>query len=133
MSNCSHITNQQILDLLFVIAPQFVTTDPSKLDGYNALINALRCMVNCKKLGCCALMAFANLLAHYLTMQGNPLLGVGTSMSEGQLSIGLASTVNASFYASTPYGQAYANFLKNVRFTPYITGGAPTWNGPRCC
>lgn len=40
------LTNQQIIDMLFIIAPQFVTDDPIKLAQYNSLIDALRCMVN---------------------------------------------------------------------------------------
>lgn len=133
MSDCSHITNQQILELLFVIAPQFATTDPVKLQSYNALIDALRCTVNCKRLGCCALLAFANLVAHYLTMQSNPLMGVGTSLSEGQLSIGLSSTTNGNFFGSTPYGQAYQNFLSKIKLTPYVTNSIPVWRGPAGC
>jgi hypothetical protein len=129
----SKITNQQVIDLLFAIAPQFVTTDPVKLAGYNTLIDALRCLINENLLGCCAVLAFANLLAHYLTMQGNSLLGVAASLSEGQLSISLADTVKGAAWGSTPYGQAYWQLVGNVRLGAYVTNSRRTWYGPTCC
>lgn len=85
----SLIPNSEIIALLFVIAPQFITTDPEKLAAINTLIDALRCMINEKALGCCAVLAFANLLAHYLTLQINPYIGISNSISEGQLSISI--------------------------------------------
>lgn len=133
MAGCGTISNQAILDLLFVIAPQFATTDPTKLAGYNALIDALECMINCRLLGCCATLAFANLLAHYLTMQLNPYLGVSTSISEGQLSLGFTSTVDGNFFGSSPYGQAYLNILAKFRIGALVTNVGPSWNGPACC
>lgn len=133
MASCGTITSQEILDLLFIIAPQFVTTDPVKLAQYVTLIDALRCMVNCQLLGCCAALAFANLLAHYLTLQGNPYMGIGTNISEGQLSLGLSSTVNANFFAGTPYGQAYNNILAKFRVGALVTNVGPRWYGPPCC
>jgi hypothetical protein len=132
MASCGSITNAEILALLFVIAPQFATTDPVKLAGYNALIDALRCMVNCRLLGCCAALAFANLLAHYLVMQGNAYLGVGTSIAEGQLSLGLSATVNGNAFGSTPYGQQYLNILAKFRVGAYVTNVGPRWYGPSC-
>lgn len=133
MGSCGSITNREILNLLFIIAPQFQTTDPEKLSQYNSLIDALRCMINCKLLGCCAALAFANLLAHYLTMQLNPYLGVQTNISEGQLSLGLANTVNSNFFSSTPYGQAYNNILAKFRIGALVTNVGPRWYGPTCC
>jgi hypothetical protein len=129
----SLITNDQILALLFAIAPQFATTDPVKLAGYNALIDALRCMVNEKLLGCCAVLAFANLLAHYLTMQANGYLGITSSISEGQLSISLANTANGNFYGSSPYGQAYWQIIGNFKIGAYVTNSRGGWFGPTCC
>lgn len=133
MASCGSITNAEILNLLFIIAPQFITTDPEKLAQYNALIDALRCMINCQLLGCCAVLAFANLLAHYLTMQGNQYLGVGTNISEGQLSLGLSATINANAFASTPYGQQYLNILAKFRVGAFVTNAFPRWYGPPCC
>lgn len=140
--DCASITNQQVIDLLFVIAPQFYTTDVTKLAGYNTLIDALRCMINCAALGCCALLAFANLLAHYLTMQNNPSMGITTNISEGQLSLGIAATVNAGFYQSSPYGQAYWSFVSRFKVGAYVTNsrhigawggvGFGGWYGPSC-
>lgn len=127
------VTNAEILALLFVIAPQFATTDPTKLAGYNALIDALRCMVNISLLGCCAPLAFANLLAHYLTMQGNGYFGVANSITEGQLSISLANTVNGNFYGASPYGQAYLQLIGNVKIGAYVTNSRGGWFGPVCC
>lgn len=132
MDQCGSITNAEILAILFVIAPQFATTDPIILGSYNTLIDALRCMINCSLLGCCAELAFANLLAHYLTMQGNQYLGIGTNISEGQLSIGLSSTVNSNAFASTPYGQQYLNILSRFRVGAYVTNIARRFYGPSC-
>lgn len=129
----STITNEQILALLFVIAPQFATTDPVKLAGYNALIDALRCMINEKLLGCCAILAYANLLAHYLTLQLNPILGTSKSISEGQLSISMANTVNGNFFGSTPYGQAYLQIIGKYSIGAYVTNSRRLWYGPSCC
>jgi len=129
----STVTNAEILALLFVIAPQFITTDPIKLAAYNALIDALRCMINESLLGCCAVLAFANLLAHYLTMQTNLYLGITSSISEGQLSISLANTVGGNFYGSTPYGQAYLALIGNVLIGAYVTNSKLGWYGPQCC
>lgn len=129
---CSTVSNAEILALLFIIAPQFVTTDPVKLAQYATLIDALECMINCKLLGCCAALAYANLLAHYLTMSLNPYLGIGTSLSEGQLSIGLSSTVDGNFFGSSPYGQAYSNIVKRFRVGAFVTNAGPRWYGPSC-
>lgn len=129
----STITNAEILALLFAIAPQFATTDPVKLAGYNLLIDALRCMINEKLLGCCAVLAFANLLAHYLTLQINPSLGVAANLHEGQLSIGLVTGANGNFFVSTPYGQAYLQLIGNFKIGAYITNSRGGWYGPTCC
>lgn len=134
MSNCDHINDQDILNLLFIIAPQFQTTDPQKLLAYSTLLISLKCIVNCRLLGCCSTIILANMLAHYLILQNNPYMGIGTNISEGQLSIGLSSTVNGNFYESTPYGQAYLALIKNFRSTPYVSNSSLRgWHGPQCC
>ena len=46
MSISDPIPSQTIIDTLFVIAPQFYTTDPTKLANYNTMIGLLRCQVN---------------------------------------------------------------------------------------
>lgn len=43
MSISDPIPSQTIIDTLFVIAPQFYTTDPAKLANYNTMIGLLRC------------------------------------------------------------------------------------------
>lgn len=134
MGCVSKITDDEILALLFIIAPQFATTDPVKIAGYKLLIDALRCMVNESALGCCAVLAFANLLAHYLTLQLNPSLGITTSLSEGQLSIGFASTVgNGNFYSATAYGQQYQMLIGRYQVGAYVTNTRRGWYGPACC
>jgi len=135
MSCCgSQITNAKILELLFIIAPQFATTDPIKLAEYEAMIGALRCMINEKALGCCATLAFANLLAHYLTVQSNPSLGIATNLTEGQLSIGLSSTSsNGNFFYSTPYGQAYLALISRYKLGAYVTNSRRGFYGEPCC
>lgn len=130
----SKISDEQILALLFVIAPQFATTDPVKIAGYKVLIDALRCMINESALGCCGVLAFANLLAHYLTLQGNPSLGLTTSLSEGQLSIGFASTVGTGdFYNATAYGQQYQALIGKYQLGIYVTNTNRGFYGPSCC
>lgn len=131
----SKISNEQVLALLFAIAPQFATTDPVKLAAYNLLIDSLRCMINESALGCCGVLAFANLLAHYLTLQLNPYLGVSNSISEGQLSLSLANTVaNGNFWASSPYGQAYWQLVGNYKLGAYVTNTRMVGGyGPQCC
>lgn len=121
-------TNQQIIELLFEIAPQFQTTDPVKLAQINLLIDALDCMVNRNLLGCCALLAFANLLAHYLTLQLNPVMGISNNISEGQLSIGYANTLTAGFLSGSPYGQAYNALIANFKSGGFVTNSfRGTW------
>ena len=130
----SLIPNSEIIALLFIIAPQFVTTDPVKLAAINALIDALRCMINERALGCCAVLAFANLLAHYLTVQSNPYIGVSNSISEGQLSISMANTIKSGdFFLSTPYGQAYQMLINRYKIGVYVTNSRRTMYGPACC
>ena len=111
----SSISNSLILQTLFVIAPQFATTDPTKLAGYNFIIdNVLRIQVNESVLGCNALMAYVYLLAHMLQLQANPNLGVNSSLSEGDLSIGIAVTADSSILNATSYGRAYKDLVKRT-------------------
>lgn len=134
MSESSVPTNQEILDLLFLIAPQFYTTDGPTLVRYNTLIDSLRCMINVSVLGCCSALAYANLLAHYLTLSLNPSLGVANSISEGQLSISMATSIGQGFYQSSPYGQAYLQIIGRYRLGGYVTNSRyiGSWYGPPC-
>lgn len=135
MSCCgSQISSQKILELLFIIAPQFKTTDPIKLAEYNALIDALRCLINEQALGCCATLAYANLLAHYITLQSNPVMGMASNLSEGQLSIGLTSSSgDHGFYYSTPYGMAYAQIVGRYKIGAYVSNTRGGIGGANCC
>ena len=111
----SSISNSLILQTLFVIAPQFATTDPTKLAGYNFIIdNVLRSQVNESVLGCNALMAYVYLLGHMLQLQANPNLGVNSSLSEGDLSIGIAVTADSSILNATSYGREYKDLVKRT-------------------
>jgi hypothetical protein len=127
------VTNAEVIAMLFVIAPQFESDDPIVIASYNALLDALRCMVNLKVLCDCGLLALANLLAHYLVMKNNPYLGVANSISEGQLSISASYNTNGNFYLTSPYGQAYWNIISRYRIGAYVTNTRRGWYGPSCC
>ena len=123
-------TNQQIIDALFLIAPQFISTDPVVLARYNALINLLRCMISTTAFKCCGLLAFANLLAHYLTINLIPFAGTAASMSEGDLSISFATNTNATdFFGRTIYGQAFLQMVGGLRLGPFVASGYARYPG----
>lgn len=132
MAGQNSFTNAEVLALLFVIAPQFKTTDPDTLAGYNALIDALRCEINASVLGCCSLLAMVYLLAHMLTIQTNPYVGISNSISEGQLSLSLGTNINGNAFASTPYGQQFWYLIGKYKVGAYVTGSRRTWYGPAC-
>lgn len=127
MSQCISISD--VIDALFLIAPQFYTTDPQKLEDYTALATLIQCQINCKILSCCGVMVFAFLLAHYLTLQLNPNLGVAANMSEGDLSIGFNVNPNIDALLLTPYGRSYLDLVKRtvvgstVTNLPVVLGG----------
>jgi len=133
------ISDNAVLDALFILAPQFATTDPTKLAQYVALIDLVRCQINARILSCCGVMVFAFLVAHYLTLQTNPNLGMASNMTEGQLSIGFNVSADMGFLLLTPYGRAYADLIKRtvvgstVTNLPVNLGGVQT-NAPwGCC
>lgn len=127
MGNC--ISIEAVIDALFLIAPQFYTTDEQKLEDYFALANLVKCQINCKILSCCGVMAFAFLLAHYLTLQTNPFLGVASDMKEGELSIGYNVGYDMDALLLTPYGRSYLDLIKRtvvgstVTNLPVVLGG----------
>lgn len=125
-------TDDEIIALLFLIAPQFKTDDPEKIAGYKALLAALRCQVNFAILGCCYVLALANLLAHTLTLQGNPLIGTSNSISEGQLSISSSFNINAIGYNSTSYGQAFDSLISKYKIGAYVASSRRRFYGPIC-
>lgn len=123
------VTNQQILDILFLIAPQFITDDPVVLARYNSLIDVLRCSLNPRLLSCCGALALANLLAHYLSVPSGATGGAISSISEGDLSISYAVNASDSFYNLTAYGKAFLNFLSTKKMTPIVTNGMARYPG----
>src|SRR5690349_45300 len=117
------VTNQEVIDLLFLIAPQFVTDDPATLNGYYVLLNQLRCMYN-PRLWCCGgALALAQLLAHYLTIASTPSSGAVASMSEGDLSVSYAVSASESFFNLTPYGKAFVMMRGQIKAGPIVTTG----------
>lgn len=136
------ISNSLILDTLFIIAPQFATTDATKLANYNFIIdNVIRPQVNESVMACNALMAYVYLLAHMLQLQLNPNLGVNSSMSEGDLSLGIAVTADSSILNSTSYGRAWKDLVRRtvvgttVTNLPIALGGVSQYvpsNGCGC-
>lgn len=109
------ISNSLILETLFIIAPQFATTDTTKLANYNFILDhVIRPQVNESVMACNALMAYVYLLAHMLQLQLNPNLGVNSSMSEGDLSLGIAVTADSSILNSTAYGRAWKDLVRRT-------------------
>lgn len=142
------MTNEEILAALFLIAPQFQTTDPVELARLNAIIDLLKCTICPNDFGKCYVLAFAYYLAHVLLINANAgTIGLATSLSEGGLSIsfgtggigGLDSTVfGRQFLALRGTGRTKA-FVSTPGlcgaypypyFYPYMGSGYP---GPGCC
>lgn len=123
MAQPQEVTNQEVIDILFIIAPQFVTTDPDKLNTYYVLLDQLRCFYN-NRLWCCGgALALANLLAHYLSLANNPSMGLIANMSEGDLSIGYVATATEGFFSLTPYGKAFEMMRGQIRGGPLVATG----------
>lgn len=132
MAIVGSVTNQDIINALFLIAPQFKTDDPVILQRYNDLIDLLRCQVSISRLGCCAVTALAFLLAHYLELGNNPYMGISNAISEGQLSISMSSSSNSGFFNSSPYGQAYLRLIGTYRVGIYVANSGRRNYGPPC-
>lgn len=114
-------SNSVILQVLFLIAPQFITTDPDKLAQYNAIIDLVRNQVNVRFLSCNAQLAFAFLVAHYLTVSTNPVIGVYSNMTEGQLSLGLNVAQDMNGLNMTPYGRSYLELVNRTTVGSTVT------------
>lgn len=116
------INNSVILQTLFIMAPQFVTSDTQTLANYNFIIdNVVRPQVNESFFGCNALLAYVFLLAAYLTLSLNPNLGVNTNLSEGDLSLGYAVNADSQFLTLTPYGRSYLDLVNRTGFGATVT------------
>lgn len=115
------ISNQDILNALYTIAPQFADPTNDELAIYNQLIELIRCQVNERVLSCCGVLAYAYLLAHMLTLRNNPNLGIASSLSEGELSISMAVSPDSEFLALTPYGRAYKDLIKRTIIGSSVT------------
>lgn len=114
-------SNSAILAVLFLIAPQFITTDPDKLAQYNSIIDLVRNQVNVRFLSCNAQLAFALLVAHYLTLAANPTLGVYSNMTEGQLSLGFNIAQDSNALNLTPYGRSYLELVNRTTVGTTVT------------
>ena len=121
-------SNQQIISLLFCIAPQFQTTDEDTLECYDTIIDNLRCQINTSILKCCQTLAFAYLLAHMLTLRSSPQSGIASSLREGDLSISFAITAESSFLQLTPWGKAFLDLIKRSVFAPTISNLPSNFN-----
>ena len=121
-------SNNDILDLLYCLAPQYKDPTSEELECYNTIIDALRCQVNANLINCCSVFAYVYLLAHLLTLQGNASLGVVSSMTEGNLSISYAVSADTDFLNSTPWGKAYLDLIKRTVFAPFVSNVPRNFN-----
>ncbi len=130
-------SSNDILNALFLVAPQFYTTDPTQLSNLYAMIALVQPQVNSTVIGCNATLAAAFLTASYLTLQNNANLGVYSNMAEGQLSIGFNVAQDMLFLNTNPYGRAYIDIINRtvvgstVTNIPVSLGGVIT-NGLAC-
>lgn len=122
------VSNSDILNALYAIAPQFADPTDAELTVYNTLIELLRCQVNEGVLKCCVALAFAYLLAHMLTLRGNPSLGVADSLKEGELSISLAIQADTSSLQSSAYGKAYLDLINRTFIGATVTNLPSNFN-----
>lgn len=116
------VTNDQILNALYAVAPQFKTTDSDTLARYATLIGYLRCQVYETRLCCNAVLAYAYLLAAMLSTL-NSGTGVITDMQEGELTIKYAVSPTSSWLNATSYGRMYLDLVKRTVFAPFVTQG----------
>lgn len=124
MAKNHNVTNAEVLEILFAIAPQFVTDDPAKLNTYIILLDQLRCFYNPRVWCCSGALGLANLLAHYLSLAANPALGQVASMSEGDLSISYATASNEDFLNLSAYGKAFKMMRGQIRAGPLVATGS---------
>lgn len=132
------ISGQDVLDTLFLIAPQYYTVDQTQLDNLYAMIALVLKQVNANVLACNGVLAAAFLTAAYLSLQGNPSLGVYSNQTEGQLTIGYNVSQDMNFLNTNPYGRAYLDLISRsvvgttVTNIPVVLGGVYN-NVPLSC
>lgn len=136
-----NISVDTVLQALFIYAPQFYTTDPTRLSYLYALYDLLLCQINIKFLSCCGVSVMAFLMAHYLFLAVNPNLGVLNNIKEGDLSLGYNVSADMTALNMTPYGRSYLDLIRKttigstVTNLPVILGGVfqnmPVTSG--CC
>jgi hypothetical protein len=107
-------SSNDVLNALFLVAPQYYTTDPTQLTNLYAMIALVSPQVNSAVIGCNAALAAAFLTASYLTLQSNPNLGVFSNLAEGQLSAGFNLAQDMNFLNTNPYGRAYIELINRT-------------------
>jgi|GEM_PF-1892378 len=123
------ISSENVINALFIIAPQFYTTDPAKLAYLNTLYTLLQGQVNPKFLSCNGVLIYAFLMAHYLTLAQNPNLGIFNNIKEGDLSLGYNVSADMDALLLTPYGRSYLDLVNRtvvgstVTNLPVVFGG----------
>lgn len=133
------ISSNTVLSALFLVAPQFYTTDPDRLAYLNSLYDLIRCQVNAQFLSCCGPTVFAFLMAHYLTLAANPNLGIFSNIAEGDLSLGYNVASDMTALDMTPYGRSYLDLVKRttigstVSNLPVVLGGVIQNMPAGCC
>jgi hypothetical protein len=108
------VSVNDVLNTLFLIAPQYQTTDPVALQNLQNMIALVLTQINTQVLVCNAALAAAFLTAAYLTLSTNPLLGVFSNEAEGQLSLGFNVSADMSFLNTNPYGRAYIDLINRT-------------------
>jgi hypothetical protein len=124
-----NISLNTVLSALFVIAPQFYTVDPTILAGYAVLFNLISCQVNGQILACCGVMAYAFLMAHYLTIAANSSIGVNNNIHEGDLSLGYNVSPDMNALDLTPYGRSYQDLIDRTIVGTFVTNLPPILGG----
>lgn len=132
------ISANAVLDALFLLAPQFYTTDQEQLTRIYQIIALVKCQVNPVVLSCCGATAYAFLVAHYLTLAANANLGMASNMAEGQLSIGFNVSPDMNALDMTPYGRSYRDLIRRTVVGSTVTNlpvslGGVIQNAPVGC
>jgi hypothetical protein len=123
------ISSETVLSALFTYAPQFYSTDPDILAGYQTLYNLVGCQINPNILSCCGVSVYAFLMAHYLTIAAAPTTGMQSNMTEGHLSIGFNVNPDMQALNLTPYGRMYIDLVRRTVVGSTVTNLPPQFGG----